>query len=278
MDNQLIISDIMKLKTMPEIYYQLEQVGNLIKENLQGIDEMECNEENKIEVKKRKAEINNTLKNFEENRKAIKEAILEPYKEFETKYSIEIKTPLEMAENTLKTKINTIEEQQKQEKRQNLVDFFNNYQEFYHLEDIISFDDCGLNITLSASEKSLKEQIIKFCEKVSEDLVAISSEEFRDEVLLEYKNNGFNYTNAIIEIRNKHKLLEEMAKKNQEFVEITTQEQQVVENVNTLMSAPIEIKEDVEEDIIEVAFKCKGTKQQLLNLKNYMKENNISYE
>ena len=50
MENELIISDIMQLKTMPEIFYQLEQVGNMIKEKLDGIEEMECTEDNKIEV------------------------------------------------------------------------------------------------------------------------------------------------------------------------------------------------------------------------------------
>ena len=183
-----------------------------------------------------------------------------------------------MAENVLKTKINVIEDRQKEEKREKLVNFFKEYQEFYHLEDIVKFEDLKLNITLSASEKSLKEEVIKFCEKVSNDLVAISSETYRDEILLEYQMNGFNYTNAIIEIRNKHKLLEEMEAKRQNIIQIVEQEQQVVENVNTLLSAPIEIKEEVEEEIFEVLFKCKGTKQQLRNLKEYMKENNISYE
>ena len=112
-------------------------------------------------------------------------------------------------------------------------------------------------------------------------MIAISSEEFRDEILLEYQNNGFDYTKAKITIINKHEMLEKI-KQQQEQVQVEIrQETTVVENVNTLCSAPIEIKEEKPEEndeIIEVSFTIKTTKDKILKLKDYLKEMEIDYE
>lgn len=274
---KLNVNEIITIKKLPEIYYQLEKVGQFIDKELQGIDELECTEVTKQMVKNKRTEINNTLKEFEEARKGVKEKILEGYNLFEDKYTKEVKTRLESASNCLKTKIDYIETQQKDEKRNKLIDFFEQWKEYYHLEDIVKFEDLKLNITLSASETSLKNQIKDSLEKISEDLVAISSDENREEILFEYKKNDFNYTKAVNIVNARHKELEELKKKSEELSAQREQEIKVIENVNTLCSAPIEIKEESEE-IIEVTFTIKTSKDKILKLKDYLKEMEIDYE
>lgn len=275
---KLNVNEIITIKKLPEIYYQLEKVGQFIDKELQGIDELECTEVTKQMVKNKRTEINNTLKEFEEARKGVKEKILEGYNLFEDKYTKEVKTRLESASNCLKTKIDYIETQQRDEKRNKLIDFFEQWKEYYHLEDIVKFEDLKLNITLSASETSLKNQIKDFLEKISEDLVAISSDENREEILFEYKKNDFNYTKAINIVNARHKELEELKKKSEELSAQREQEIKVIENVNTLCSAPIEIKEESKEEIIEVTFTIKTSKDKILKLKDYLKEMEIDYE
>lgn len=274
---KLNVNEIITIKKLPEIYYQLEKVGQFIDKELQGIDELECTEVTKQMVKNKRTEINNTLKEFEEARKGVKEKILEGYNLFEDKYTKEVKTRLESASNCLKTKIDYIETQQRDEKRNKLIDFFEQWKEYYHLEDIVKFEDLKLNITLSASETSLKNQIKDSLEKISEDLVAISSDENREEILFEYKKNDFNYTKAVNIVNVRHKELEELKKKSEELSVQREQEIKVIENVNTLCSAPIEIKEESEE-IIEVTFTIKTSKDKILKLKDYLKEMEIDYE
>lgn len=272
-ENELNINEVVKIETLPKIFYQLEKVGTYIEDNLKDIDSLECTEENKKEVKNRRTAINNTLKEFENKRKDIKNSILESYTLFEGKYSEEVKTRLESASNRLTEKINMIEETQKQKKRDLMIEFFNQYQEFYHLEDIIKFEDVGLNITLSATETSLKNQIVEFCKKISEDLVAISSDDNRDELLLEYKNNGFDYTKAVISLKEKQKHLEEIKNKMDNLNQVVEEENKIIETVNEVI-APIEIEE---EKLLTCTFTVKTTKDKLIQLRNFMKEKEIEY-
>ena len=272
-ENELNINEVVKIETLPKIFYQLEKVGTYIEDNLKDIDSLECTEENKKEVKNRRTAINNTLKEFENKRKDIKNSILESYTLFEGKYSEEVKTRLESASNRLTEKINVIEETQKQKKRDLMIEFFNQYQEFYHLEDIIKFEDVGLNITLSATETSLKNQIVEFCKKISEDLVAISSDDNRDELLLEYKNNGFDYTKAVISLKEKQKHLEEIKNKMDNLNQVVEEENKIIETVNEVI-APIEIKE---EKLLTCTFTVKTTKDKLIQLRNFIKEKEIEY-
>lgn len=272
-ENELNINEVVKIETLPKIFYQLEKVGTYIEDNLKDIDSLECTEENKKEVKNRRTAINNTLKEFENKRKDIKNSILESYTLFEGKYSEEVKTRLESASNRLTEKINVIEETQKQKKRDLMIEFFNQYQEFYHLEDIIKFEDVGLNITLSATETSLKNQIVEFCKKISEDLVAISSDDNRDELLLEYKNNGFDYTKAVISLKEKQKHLEEIKNKMDNLNQVVEEENKIIETVNEVI-APIEIEE---EKLLTCTFTVKTTKDKLIQLRNFMKEKEIEY-
>lgn len=275
MNNELNINEIVKIEQMPIVFSQLEKLGEFIDEQVKDLDKLECTEENKIEVKNRRTEVNNALKILEDKRKEIKNKLLEPYEIFVDKYEKECKNKLEDASNILKDKIDAIEEEQKLQKETTLKEFFEQYQTNFHLENIISFDDVGLNITLSASEKSLKDQIVLFCTKVSEDIKVIETEENKEELLLEYKTNGFDYTRAKLTLFERKQQIEDL-KKQQEIKEQLEEQEKKVEEIVEQIATP---KELIEEDkLLEVTFTIKGTKEKILKLKEFMKECEIEYE
>ena len=275
MNNDFNVNDIVRIETMPKVFSQLEKIGTFIDEQTKDIDKLECTEENKQEVKKRRTEINNALKILEDKRKEIKSSLLEPYETFNEKYEYECKSKLQNASDLLKEKIDTIENEQKKEKEEILRDFFKQHQEDLHLENIIEFEDIKLNITISASEKSLKDEIIHFCNKINEDIKVISLEENKEEILLEYKNNGFDYTRAKLTLLERNKQIEELKQQQEQKEEIIKQEEQLAEKVEEII-APKEILED--EDILEVTFTVKASKDKILKLKDFMKELEIEYE
>lgn len=287
---EINVNEIVEIKQLPEIYQQLDKVNKIVVDKTKGIEEIlqelsklseEEQEEKKQDIKKYRTYLNSMKTDLENKRKEIKKAIQKPYDEFESIYKDKALNVLDKGIDKLTNTINNIESTQLQKKREELISFFDNYTEFYHIGDIVSFDDLPIKINLSTGLESLKKQIIAFCEKVSNDMIAISSEEFRDEILLEYQNNGFDYTKAKITIINKHEMLEKI-KQQQEQVQVEIrQETTVVENVNTLCSAPIEIEEEKPEEndeIIEVSFTIKTTKNKILKLKDYLKEMEIDYE
>ena len=66
MENKIDVNEIVRIETMPKVFSQLEQIGAFIDEQIKDIDILECTEENKQEVKQRRTEINNILKELDD--------------------------------------------------------------------------------------------------------------------------------------------------------------------------------------------------------------------
>ena len=162
MEEQTIdINELIKLESLPKIFYQLEEIGKRVDLALQGIENMPCDEENKQEVKKRKQEITKFKNMMEDRRKQIKNQVLEKYNEFNEKYELEIKSKLVNAENVLNERISTIETQQKIEKENELREFFKQHCIEKGIDGWFCFEAFNYPITLNASMKSLKEKILE---------------------------------------------------------------------------------------------------------------------
>lgn len=274
MNNVIDLNDIIGISQMPVVFEKLEKIGTLIEESTKDLDKLECTEENKQEVKKRRTEINNTLKILEDRRKEIKTKLLEPYNVFNEKYENECKTKLENASNVLKEKIDTIESQQLAEKECELREFAEQHFKANNMDLFVTFEDIHLNITLSASIKSLKEQILDFINKLLNDKKLIDMEEYRDEIFVEYQKT-FDFVDAKTKVVERHKQLEELKQQQEEKQEQEKQEEKVVEKVEEVV-APKEIIED--DEIITVSFTITDTKEKILKLRDYLKENGINYE
>lgn len=272
--NNIDINEIMKIEQMPIVFEQLEKIGALIDESTKDLDKLECTEENKQEVKKRRTEINNTLKVLEDRRKEIKSKLLEPYDTFNAKYENECKTKLEYASGLLKGKIDYIEQQQLFEKEKELKEFADQYLEEFNIKGFIEYEDIPINITLSASMKSLKEQIVTFIEKVDSDLKLIGMEEYKEEILIEY-NKTLDFVDSKTKVLERHQQLEELKKQQEEIHNKMQEEEKVAEKVEEIV-APKEIIED--DEIITVSFTITDTKEKIIKLRDYLKENGINYE
>ena len=268
-DNQLII-----LEQLPIIKSHLEQLSTQIKEKVDGAMSLVVNEDTVKEVKQIRADLNKEFAELETQRKAVKQAIMSRYDEFEEIYKANVSNLYKQADSDLKGKIENVENELKQERYDELELFARQHIEFNDLQDIITFDDIPLNITLSASMKSLKETILMAIEKVVNDIKLIKMEEYSDEILYEYKKTH-RFAESKILVVERHKQLEEIAKAKILKAEQEKQEEQVVEKINEI-TAPVEVIEY--DEIIEVQFKVKGTKAQIKQIKNLIIELGVEYE
>lgn len=281
-EEKIDVNEIVKIEQMPKVFSQLEKIGEIIKKKTSDLDKLECTEANKQEVKSRRTEINNTLALLEAKKKEIKNKLLEPYNVFEAKYNEECKEKLQNASSILTEKINAIEVQQKLEKEQELREFADEYFSHYMIKDVVKFEDIGLNITLSASIKSLKEQTKAFCERISNDLKLIDLEEYKDEIVIEYLKN-LDFAKSKMLVVERHRQLEEIKKREEELKTQQEQEQEIVEKVEEVVEEikpPVEII-DVEaqevEEVFTATFTVKTTKAKLKALKNFMESEEIEY-
>lgn len=274
-ENNININDLVVVKQLPEIFSQLDVASKIITNMTKDIDLIECTEENKQEVKKNVQMLRAMKTGFENKRKEIKKEINKPYEEFEDYYNKKIKGLLDNSINTLDIKVKDIEATQINEKRDELQEFLDQYREFYHIENILtSIDQVPIKINLTNSLKSLKEAIIKFCEKISNDLECICSEEFKEDILLEYEKNGFDYVNARLAIINRNKEKEALKKKLEQVEVVVKEEEKIEEKVEEIIK-PVEV---VEEEELEITFTVKATRTKLRELKEFMKDKEIEYK
>ena len=195
MEQQIVVRQI------PVIEHDLVTVGRSVTERIDALNlEAQVVTEDTIQtLKKLKAELGKEAVEWENQRKAVKKIVNDPYTEFEEVYKNEVIGKYKAADETLKTKINEFELKIKEEKRTNLQLYF---VEVCQVEKIdwLTFERLGIDVNLSTSEKKYKEQILEFIGKLVDDMKLISSETFAAEMLVEYKRT-LNASNAITSVR-----------------------------------------------------------------------------
>jgi len=275
------IKDIMRVETLPKIYQQLEQLSIEIDNEVNNALSLECNEDSKQEVKKARANINKIKVELEDRRKIIKEQILQPYMQFESVYNELVKDKLVYADNTLKERITEIEDIQKQEKENNILEYFNEYLESLHLLGIVQWEQMNIKIGLSDSEKKLREQVKSKLDSISNDLKLIALEQYKNDILLEYKQNGFDFAKAKLTVVNRMNELKKIQEKIHEKEELEEQDKAIEEKVDEEITVPVEIVEnsvDNSTPILTASFKVYGTLEQIKSLRQFMVDVDIKFE
>ena len=268
MNNELIT-----LEQLPIIKYHLEQLSVEIKDKVARATSLVVNDDTVKDVKQVRAELNKEFNELETKRKQVKSAIMSKYDEFEEIYKENVSNLYKNADAELKEKIDNVENQLKQEKEDELREFVKQHCETNKIH--IEFEQIGLNITLSASMKSLKEQALAFIEKVVNDLKLIELEEHKDEILLEYNKNGFDFSKAKLDVITRYKQLEEIKKQQQEVQLQIDDEAEVVEKVEEI-TIPKEIIED--DELLTATFTITTTKENIIKVREFLKKEGISYE
>ena len=280
------MNEIAVVEQLPIINEQIKKIGKNLDKRLKElkIEKLVCTEETKKDLKKLRADLNNELKEFETQRKEIKAKVFEPYEKFEEIYMTEIKEKYINADDILRNKILEVECNLKHEKEIEVRRYFDELIESKKI-DFVEFSQLDLNITLTATLKSLKEQIDTMVSKIEEDLNAINSQDNSDEILIEYKTN-LNLSDAITKVTNRHKALEELERKKENTKETIEQEEKGIEKVEEALQAPQEdvlegqmtIDDFGEEEKYETKFLVKGTISQLKELKGFLENGGYEYE
>lgn len=278
-------TDLITLKQNPIIDYGgLKEVAELVESKIKSLelDKQVATTQTVKALKQTRAELNKEFKAYEEQRKFVKNAVAKPYQEFEAKYKELIAVKFQNADNILKDKVLIVENDLKNEKTASLKAYFDELCESKTV-DFLVFENQNLNITLSASEKSLKEKITTIVEKVESDLNTIDvlpeDVQFKDEVYIEYKKSrDLNDALRTVQDRRKQAEILEQQRKEQEEAKAkeVVKEVEEVEPKPKSTPAPLQApKVEQKVEILEATFTVKGTLEQLKGLKAYIIQNNI---
>nr|DAV53478.1 MAG TPA: Protein of unknown function (DUF1351) [Caudoviricetes sp.] len=289
------MQEIILLKQEPIIEYNLlSEVGEVIQARIAdlNLDGQVVTDQTVKSVKDMRAELNKEFAEFEKQRKFIKEAVSKPYQEFEAKYKEFVAKHYNEADDTLKGKIFSFENTLRLEREKELQGYFMELCSAKNI-DFVPFRLMHLNITLSASLKSLKTQILEFVSKVEQDIelakTVSDSQEFNDKVMYEYRRS-LDINTAINTVKEREQALiaakeraEEEAKRKAEQEEQARLQAEKASTEQPTAAEPLKapmVEEqqptntDTAEEF-EMTFTVKGTFEQLKALKQFIVDNNI---
>lgn len=275
------MNEIIEVKQLPVIVEQLQTIKADVTKRVETALALVCTEDTVKAVKQARAELNNELKGWEEKRKEVKKAVMSPYEQFEAVYKDCITDVFKKADNELKNKISAVENELKDKKAAEVKDYFYEYAESVNI-DFVTFEQTGINVTLSASLKSLKEQAKAFLDKVNDDLTLIATQEHKTEILVEYKRT-LNVSAAITSVVNRYKAIEEEKAREterQQREQAAKEVENKVEEIAPPVVEPAITAPTVEEadPVLTLAFKVTAPKSKLKELKKFLDERNYSYE
>lgn len=272
------------VKQLPIIEEQLLVIKERFSAEVEDALSLVCTEETLQTVKKKRTEITRIFNYLESKRKEAKKAILAPYEAFEKVYKECVTEIYSPCDKQLAEKIREVEEGLKLQKRAEAETYFNEYAAQKGI-DFLTFDSIGLNITMSVSKKSLKEQAKAFVDKVAEELALIDTQEHKEEILVEYKSS-LNVAQAITVVTNRHKAIEDERKKAEELKVKKEDAEKTASTVNDVLdsiSAPTAEPEEKtviadEDKRYSVSFKVIGTMEQIKALKDFLVKGEYEYE
>lgn len=295
MENKM---QVIALKQLPVIEEHLQLVKADVEARTNNAMQLVCTEETRGDVKKIRTELGKKFSAMEEQRKKVKEAIMEPYNRFEEVYKQCIADPYKKADAELKRRVDEVEAGLKADKVKEIQSYFDELCKANNLP-WLRFEQMNLKIGLSTSVNGVKTALTSTVLKIAEEVQELSRHEDAAELLVEYKKS-LNVALSLSTVRARHEQIELQKQQEAERRAALEQQQAAEEKVQQAIAEAQETQPDavqppVEEvpvpdeepltetpaaaqDVFEVKFAVRGTIEQLKKLKQFIAQEDMSYD
>lgn len=274
---------------VPEIKWNNEELKAAIAEKMKEYKGLVFTEETISEGKKDRANLNKLRGAIDDERKRVKKLCMEPCNRFEK----EVKEVLALVDEQISAidiQIKEVEQIKREEKRKAVQELFESigFQKFVTLEMI--WDEKWLNasVALSKVENQMKETMYR----IGEEVGTISRlPEFSFEAMEVYKKT-LDLAQAIkkgqeladIQKRKEEALARQKAEEERRKAEEAAagKESENPEEAADTHDVPKKAEENdytrvVSEPVMRIDFRVWGTEEQILALRDYMKQNNLKF-
>lgn len=286
------VEELVRVTQLPVIVERLRQMKDYVEGMTEEAVALACTEDTVQTVKQRRADLNRFFKELEDKRKAVKAAVMGPYTAFEAVYNECICNPFNDADAKLKAKIDEVEGEQKRRCEERMRAWFAEVAQV-HGVSWLTFDMTGCKVDLtSAKQKTpqkLMDKLNEFCARVALDVEAISGMENAVEIMAEYKKT-LNMAVSVRVVKERHEAMEreriEAEERKQAQIARLEAEKRVEDAAPEVLQPPVvqaeegKILRSAQDDkkVYKCSFTVRATKDQLRALKDFMKQEGISYE
>ena len=234
------------------------------------------------QVKKARADLRKYFDSLEEQRKAVKAAVMAPYNEAEAKYKALVSGPIQSADRLCKDFVDGVELEMKQACENGLRDYFDELRAANHVE-FLKFEQAGIVVDMASAKqktpKKLREQLVQFVARVASDVDRIAEMDDAEEIMVEYQKS-LNVADAIGTVLDRHRRIQAQREAAQVRSTAKASEAEAVRKVDAV-SPPVEVQKEPAPEP-ETQFRCTftvtATKPQLKRLKEFLNQEGIRYE
>ena len=278
-------SDLILVTQLPVIRERLRMVKENVELAVKEAASMVCTADTVQAVKNKRADLRKQFDELEEQRKAVKTAILAPYNDFEAVYKECISGPFKAADAALKAEIDGYEAELKAACKAGLQDYFDELCEA-HGVDFLKLDTAmnigkikiGMADATAKTPRRLMDALSETVAKVATGMDQIMAMDDAPEIMAEYKT-CFDVGHAVSCVQGRKRLVE--AEKEAAEARRSAQERReaAADKVSALLPPePTEAPQKPQARLYRVTFTVTVTREQGVALRNYLDTEGIKYE
>lgn len=264
---------LIQVKQLPIIEERLQELKARWEQRAADAEAMVCTEETIQAVKAFRAEMRKEFEEIEALRKQVKAAVMKPYNDFEEVYAACVTIPFNKSDGTCKEKISSTEIGIKQRCENGLREYFAELCVSYGI-DWLKYEQADIKVDMASAKqktpKKLREKVKAFVESVAQEVDAIASMDYADELMAEYKQR-LDLPEAFCVVQGRHRCIEAERKHMQQSAARKAVEEEAVRRVEAL--APPTVQE-----MKTVKFTVTDTVDRLIVLREWMKANGYKYD
>lgn len=261
--------------TPPVISENLTAITAYVGNALSQLASLPRDKEGCATAKALRADLRRRFEALEDQRKAVKKAVMAPYEAAEQAYKQKISTPINAADKRFKDWIDGYQNEVKQNCQDELQAYFDELCAVLHI-DFVTFEQTGVVVDMATANlkdpKKARNTIHDFLNRIEDDRHTISTMEHAEEIMAEYKLS-LSLSAAIAAVNDRHKRTTQSAQELAQAAQRTAKAEEVRQAV--YIEAPEVIQK---EEIYSTTFTVTGTLSSLKALKAFLKCNHYTYE
>ena len=261
--------------TPPVISENLASIGAYIGDTLAMLHALPRDKEGCATAKALRADLRRRFDDLEQQRKAVKAAVMEPYNAAEKVYKEKISTPINDADKQLKEWIDSYQNEIKQNCREGLQLYFNELCDALHI-DFVTFEQTGVVVDMATANlkdpKKARDAIHDFLNRIEEDRRTISGMACAEEIMAEYRQS-LSLSAAIAAVNDRHLRIQQ---ESENLEELRSRETKAAAARQVLYTEAPEIIPE-EDTLYTIALRITGTLPQLRALKAFLDANQYTY-
>lgn len=276
---------LIEIRQLPIIAERLYSVKEEIEKAVEEAQTMICTADTVQAVKSRRAELRKQFDALEDQRKAVKNAVLAPYNEFEAVYKECVTEPMKRGDNALKCAIDDFEAELKARCRETLESYYSELCAVNGI-DFLPFDKAMYHGMLKISmadanaktPRKLMDALAGIVERVAETVDQISRMDDAAEIMTEYKAT-LDIGKAVSAVQDRKRRV--AAEKEAAEARKTAQEARdaAIAKVDAV-APPVALEPPTApEKRYTITFTIKDvTREQAVRVRDFLKQEGIDYE